>query len=52
MRILYLEFLILFIYGVLANERYIANERSAKCSASRLCPLKGIYSYIFVISNK
>jgi len=42
MKILYYEFLVLFIYGVLANKNYVADQKRVRCSASRLCPLKGI----------
>ncbi|KAG4108342.1 hypothetical protein H8356DRAFT_1615621 [Neocallimastix lanati (nom. inval.)] len=43
MKILYYEFLVLFIYGVLANKNYVADQKRVRCSASRLCPLKVEY---------
>ncbi|ORX78095.1 hypothetical protein BCR32DRAFT_295229 [Anaeromyces robustus] len=40
MKLLFYVIAIIFICGALAQQRYESNEKNARCSASRICPLK------------
>jgi len=43
MKLLFFKLITIFICGTLAQKRYESSEKNAKCSASRVCPLKVKY---------